>query len=378
METLQTEDAFEESESVTRSTVADFFFGIRKAFPVLLLLAGMVLMLTGAIIVSLTEEPAHSTVIVDKENVAAAKEDHGWLTPGWRSLIRFSADFFGVRIGELLVIGWFLETMLHTDHYGTFFLNQIERAMSGERFAQRWSKSPTLWKKVSEVYFDDRFPEIKDDLTDTLYEYFPTEHEFYLSDYEYRIRLTLADGYVTSDEEISYKCVPKKGGTPVPFKLFNAVYRTSENDTETSAEVLGVSINRQAVDDDFAFKPAQHDGRPILLMDVSREKVCDGRYDASVRLMKRWNIAVDPYKNFSVQSLVHNLKVIVEHSENLELEWVDVGVLSGFEDTFGPEGSGNHRIEKQYKGLLFKNQGFRITMRERKKPMAITTDIVKG
>jgi len=202
----------ESTDSLIDKVRKDALEGAKKSYFFILLGIGIFFIVVG---LWLSYPPAAEASLDQSEKPIPTSSRLFWA--------HFAGEFL-VRVGELLVLGFFLEMLLHSNHYGKFYLHLVEQAMLGDRLVGRLGKSAELWKRVSGVYFSQRFPKIYDRLTETLYSYFPTEHPYYLEDYNYRVTLSSLPGtFIKSTEEVSYRVVPAEGTDRVRFKFQNVI-----------------------------------------------------------------------------------------------------------------------------------------------------------
>jgi len=370
MSQLPPDDSKPQPETYWALVKRDAKEGFRKNHLLILAFAGAILMFLGQWIVSSNEEKlreALAEVIAETSpKDGAATSQRSGAPVESRFISRSTARFWGeliVKLGEVLLISVGLEMLLHSDHYGTFFLGLVEKAVLGDRVVSALKSEHYLWERLSDIYFRLRFPKIQKRLSDTFSDYFPTEHTYYLDSYVSVYRISPESGsFIRMKQDISYTLIPTESNAPTAFKFGCTVYKRDHDDTQTSARVTGISVGSRQLTQSAAFVEKVIDGKPVWDLSVEVPVSGASEYSVLIRFEVVWDIDHDPYETFTVTSLVNDLRVEVDCADDIFVEWCDLGVKDRFHDIISHPT--RDKIDKQYTGVVLRNQGYRFAIRK--------------
>ena len=114
----------------------------------------------------------------------------------------------------------------------------------------------------------------------------------------------------------------------------------------------------------YSYKDNTIKGRSALQLIIDEELVSQKEHEVFMTFEKVWDLAADPYKTFTITTLINNLNVRVIFDDKLNVEWSDMGIKGHFKDIFENQLT-EGRIDKQYQGLIFQDQGFRLSIRRK-------------
>jgi hypothetical protein len=150
-------------------------------------------------------------------------------------------------LAQVILVGGLVGTLTNSLKYIGIFKEAVADVVHGKDFLQSRSDLPELWKRVTSVLCQEKFPQLADRLHgDVLANFLPAKKDFYYSNYFRECTLSFEGeqrDIVTIHEEIEFDLHPARREMEIPY-----TYR-SWCDSRTPREVALVSGLRLFIDD---------------------------------------------------------------------------------------------------------------------------------
>ena len=218
-----------------------------------------------------------------------------------------------------------------------------------------------IWRKVSKVLYQSKFPEISDQIEDTVLQtYFPTNINYYyesvLQDIAFTAHQTDSE-YFTVIERYTFTVRSVDASEIViPYRL--EILRKDSADP-TDYELSRIRINGEDKTSEMNSKLIKSAVEPKLLR-VNLEILLEGKkeYQVVIEQKKTYGPFLDNTNSFSSSKFINGLELDIRHPPELSMRFFPMGTPRDFSD----EVITDSRIWKTYKGLIFPQQGYRILM----------------
>lgn len=242
------------------------------------------------------------------------------------------------------------------------FRDELEAIIYGERHLAKRLDKEQLWLNATRSLYGDRFPGIRDRLTDdTLETVWPSSKRFYLSNVRHYAKLSVADrksGYVLVEQAIHFDVITDAGGGVVERDSWYNVGIEGLSDEEiekliedSRSRYTNVSDPSDEVVDEVANRRIE-DG--FLEVDYVAKLKSNSRYTVSERTTDRQLLSCDCMIGFSAISYVDGLVVTLDYDESeLDVQFYARGPVE-FHDC-EPNIT---TIHKESSELLFRGHGF--------------------
>jgi hypothetical protein len=274
-------------------------------------------------------------------------------------LTLFRKEVSSIREGlneELVRVKGEIST-LRSDFSGTIF---FDRAYLSRRTDLR-----QIWTNVSRALYKEKFPEICDDIEKAITEhYFPTDHDFYYTDYRYEIKLkNKPDDFLELKETLTFT---------MKLGHINRVYLEAEisaNLIDPEDKVSKIAIEEIYVNDRY------FDFNKHLVMTTSTDKIVgilkaplEGEKEYRIRMVRNkiYSSKDQRYmKMFLFKKFCKTLTVDVQFPEGMKIAFYQQGTVNSYKDA-SPEKTKKTRIIKHSDGIIFPAQGFLLSIKNTK------------
>lgn len=240
------------------------------------------------------------------------------------------------------------------------------------RFLESRKDLVDVWKKVSEVLYKNKFPEISDKINDKILNiYFPINVDYYYDHLTQRIDVyphdVAAPGgrakYIMAEESLDFtiKCVDPS--QTVHLKPRSSLTKTP-SDSVTAYELVELQINGQDRTHECKVDRAGGDGcvEAGFTLGLTGEK----SYRVKMVQKKIYDPVFDnEAKVFTARHFINNLELhVLIHDPELEAAFFPMGIP---EEDFDSKSKPPALIWVKYKDLIFPRQGYRLLLRRRQK-----------
>lgn len=217
-----------------------------------------------------------------------------------------------------------------------------------------------IWKMVSKVLYNSKFPEISDQIEETILRtYFPTNINYYYETFAKDVDMrTLADqqDYFTATERYSYTV--KSADSSHLVIPYSAEIMRREGDS-SDYNLLSININGEDKTAELRTQLLKFTDDPDKLrvkFDIPLQG--EREYRIIINQEKIYTPFIDNTDVFSSSKFINNLELDLRHPAQLIMTFFPMGTPQEFNN----EVTSKTRIWKTYKGLIFPKQGYRILM----------------
>jgi hypothetical protein len=264
---------------------------------------------------------------------------------------------FWAGLGKTLFASGIFALLLKTFQFMGVFKDELSKVVYDPKFLAKRRDLPEIWEGVSKELFKNKFTGIsKRLLKDVTEVYFPTDHSTYYDDLEQFISIRYID---EGKVEVSYivnlniicatneKCTYEYSST-LTFKNDQSevemIIKKVEVDNEAKTPIHSVLTNGNQVIDSFKLHLS------------GKEK-----YKIKRDEIKKYFLDNDNIMYFRAAKITNNVKIDIQHPEDLVIDFKKCGTISDFELRKDTTTFKQYR----YNGILYPQQGYIITLNKK-------------
>lgn len=263
------------------------------------------------------------------------------------------------KIGLAVLSSGVFASVLKSIQFSGIFRNEIEKVVMGTKFLEKRNDLPILWKKISRIVYNKKFPAISNELENiVLNTYFPTNHKFYYENFIYTLNIEELsdDNVIKFTQVVKYTVVLAKDEISAELKgHFNKEKKHVTNDRVNEREYFKINgvdrtsdLEEETIEDDFDIKTKYR----IL---IENEK----SFDVETKERREYSINDDYFKLLRVNAITREMDVSIKHPSNMTMSFFNIGLVNEFERKHTEHELTISRVLK--KGLILPHQGFGIT-----------------
>jgi hypothetical protein len=227
-----------------------------------------------------------------------------------------------------------------------------------------------VWKKVSEVLYRNKFPEISDKINEKILTvYFPTNVDYYYDHFSQRIDVYPHEvkgphgqvKYILAEERFNFTIKSVDRSQSVTLRPSSSITKEL-SDTVTTYELVELTINGRDRMRDCKIRNDVKD--KSVEAEFSLELTGEKDYRIKLVQKKIYNPEIDgEAKVFTARHFIDNLEVhVLLHDQELEAAFFPMGIP---EEEFESKSHPPSLIWETYKDLIFPRQGYRLIVRRR-------------
>jgi len=266
-----------------------------------------------------------------------------------------------------IVAGVFASILKSIQYWGVFRDELREVVLSPDALAKR-NDLEEIWDRVSSVLYDHAFPDLGKQIRDAVSkQYLPSSFDpFYCDAFSQQTLIKdLGNGYIQMEELCEYTIYPAKNDVNVKVGYGCFIDIPEDDDGRTCVEIISLVIEGTDYDiDSLAAKQGVNNvtGRYEFQVVIKPDIICRS-YRVTRRTRRTMNLKLNQVKNTRVQKIFTGIdRIEIRYPDSIVVDVDSLGLMDDMTDN-GSDGS--NLILKSYKGIIFGNQGFVITMRNR-------------
>ncbi|KGO84444.1 hypothetical protein Q763_01500 [Flavobacterium beibuense F44-8] len=258
----------------------------------------------------------------------------------------------------IILSGGVFAAIVKSKQYSTIFGDLLRDIVFSNEHLDKRKDLEEIWEKVSQALCRQKFKEISVSLHDNVKNsYLPINHEYYYKDHNIDIIIERDEenpGYVYVTETLVTKIISEDTSKKY-YKFSGKVPLVPSERDLTFYELNDLKVNGKKIDCKEILKCTKNS----TSLQFSLEYECSGETSYEIRKSekKRYNLKANPYKGQNAIWLYENFSVDLSYPKDMDLEFLNVGVLNSWEIS-ARHSKTNNRIKATYNGLIFKNQGF--------------------
>jgi hypothetical protein len=268
-------------------------------------------------------------------------------------------------IGSTVLASGVFATLLKTYQYLGIFRDALREVIEYDpKYLEHRPDIENIWRKVSKALYLKKFPDISNEIENiVLKDYFPNQN-YYHSKFIQSIKIQFVgddNEYVELIEESTSTLKATSPDLTINFK-HNMVIGKPQGDSKTCFELVEYNINNV----DYSGSNNPYKINNCSTLQVSSEIELHGKLEYNIKRKTRkvYALSQNATKGYRTSQFVDGLEIFVVHPPSLEVEFFSMGTTKSFRNLPGGDAEGNI-IRKEYAGLIFPKQGYRLIFNRR-------------
>lgn len=262
---------------------------------------------------------------------------------------------FAKASGKAMIAGGVFAVLVKYMQFMEIFKNELLKIIYGTEYLEKRKDLPDIWVRVSKVLFNNKFPQISNEITDDVKRmYFPTDHVLYYKDYEQLIEVELLDKKtekVKVTQTSRYTVYPKDDADLFSHESKNTLHFKERS--EVSFKIIKYTVDGTDVVPNIKEEVIDNSlvtNYSVDIMDKKKE------YKFHTVAEKTYSLKSDCVMGQWKKFIIQNLNVKVHLIGDLSLEFYNIGTIRPFinKSSFIDK---NYK-EYEYKGLIYPRQGY--------------------
>jgi len=274
-------------------------------------------------------------------------------------------EFFKV-FGTAVISGGVFMVIAKSHQFTNIFKDELRSVIYSTEHLEKRKDVEDIWRRVTECLCKQKYASVNKKLFDTVKKYYlPIESEYYNKRFELGVNIELMPenpGYLKITEEIEADITSEEAESFV--YTYGCKIPKSPNDTITDYELKEFIFNDVALDFDalgLLDKKIEDESVNVKFSYKCNSKLKD--YKVKRTEQKVMEFKHNSFRVHRATWMFKNFKVNIIYPKSIEIKWIDLGVLGKWSVT-KDEINGLNRIRANYSALIFKNQGFMITLKD--------------
>lgn len=262
-------------------------------------------------------------------------------------------------LSNVIVMSALVSFLVDSVEFMGVFKRALEDIIYDTKFLKKRNDIDEIWVKVSKELFKSKFPQISNQLMQTVRKYYEPGDGLkltYYNDYVNTYTLTFDEkdkNIIHLVHDVSFTLnVEDKKGFDFPMTLWTCV--SEGNKDKVSLVCDNVTVNGEAAKAEVS-EPKYEDG--ALKYDYKLQLKGSTEYKIKQKITKEYSLKDDNFIGYKARWLVNGMRVKVFHPKELGILFVNRGVMG----KFSKEEKEDFK-EYEYKGLILKHQGYILTI----------------
>jgi len=232
----------------------------------------------------------------------------------------------------------------------------FQKTVYGEKFVGKRSDLEQIWENLTLQVSQEKFSNIHDVILQNIKKfYLPIKHDFYYDEVKITIFIKFLDNieYVEVTEKHSASIITDSQD-PITYKFTNITPCDPKEHELTTLKLNYLKVN----DNDYNVSQIKSTYNPEKThLNVVFETALQGskRYNLIREVTKTYKLSLNRDKRLLAVWLYHKCNIVLHYPENLKIQFFPIGVLNDWKVESKPD---YNLIEADYRGLIYKNQGF--------------------
>lgn len=259
------------------------------------------------------------------------------------------------KIGFISLTSGIFAGVLKSIQFTGLFQEELQKIVSGSEFLKNRKDLQDLWKEISKIIYSKKFPEISEELEDTiLNSYFPKEKHHYNQDMIVTINIhdLTDDLLITYTQTIEYFAILDSEANSSSISYTDTM--TDDEGVEEKNELLFFKIDDKEVDLVNCRKKVKESGKIKYIHEVPIEG--KDKFKVYIKIKNTYSLKGENVKLLRFNTITKNVDVTVAHNENIQVTFFSVGLINDFEEIHTD--IENALSRRHRKGLFLPRQGF--------------------
>lgn len=267
-------------------------------------------------------------------------------------------------IGSLALASGIFAGVAKSNQFTEIYRKILREIVYGKEHLENRKDLEKIWENVTEVLSNQKFSKISNKMRANIKKYFlPLDHDYYYDNYHVDITIEQHpenSDYVILKETITYTIVCDDDELVIDNRYVGRVKVDLARKDMTYLKITHLSVDGEMVPN---VDLKQEMSGNFLICKYERKLRNKKTYFIKREEEKQYNLNYNPIRRTLAVWIYNNCSIEVTYPKTISIEFNNMGVLDEFKVDDKPFKDFN-RLKAEYKGLIYKNQGFFLHLRK--------------
>lgn len=153
-------------------------------------------------------------------------------------------------LGIAIIGGGVFTSLIHSGEFIEIYSRIFDKILWSTEFLRKRGDIRKLWSDVSKVLYDEKFPDISDELENIIAtEYFPVNHEYYGENYDYTYNIISLNEHFWEQQEqhetVSFTLKTVKKDKPILYKMTSSIPLPPPGIVDMTSLQIEIEVNQE-------------------------------------------------------------------------------------------------------------------------------------
>ncbi|MDO6803946.1 hypothetical protein Q4595_15960 [Wenyingzhuangia sp. 1_MG-2023] len=274
-------------------------------------------------------------------------------------------------VGVTVITSNVFMAILKSKQFTKIFIDHLKGIIFCTDYLKNRKDLNELWQKTTKSLYEEKFPELANNIEKSLEKYIPINSDRYYKDYTLKTEISFdpenKDYIIVKDEESFILMAQSK--KEITYNYLSGFSKEYNNDKHSYYQFQEIRVNGRI---------RKLKENELTIINTNKNRLIRARLSIKLKGLKEYKIEKTEYKRYSLNVentkshscgwIFSNYRNEIIHPKELEVKFYPTGSLEDFKRKKREINHGKV-IEQTYtnEGILFPNQGTRIIFRDKRK-----------
>lgn len=269
-------------------------------------------------------------------------------------------------IGTTVLGAGVMSAILKSFQFSNLFKEELEKIIYSSEFLSKRKDIKDIWKRVSRALYKEKFPEIADEIEETIYKYLPVSIEAYTQNLDLRVTVERIDNeYMRITEYADYDLIAPDIQNTISLTFNSIAKKNNSSDVKSKITISQLTVNQI----DKLCEPntiTTIESEEKIKIDYKLKLSGNKIYKISRCIVKEVNIKMNSERLFlmSKYGLCRNIRIQISAPSDFTISIQKIGMMKFLKENIIKSQQNQTNLIKTYEGLILPKQGFRYIVKE--------------
>lgn len=269
-------------------------------------------------------------------------------------------------IGSLFLASGIFAGIAKSNQFTEIYKKSLRDIIYFKEHLENRKDLENIWETITEVLINKKFVNINSKMKLNIKKYFlPINHDYYYNNFNVDIEIENIpnnNDYILIKETTTYTIVCEDENLNIDNKSVVGIKVDLKNSGLTKYKLKNLFIDNIEKKD---INVEQKYEENILISEYKNPLKGKKSYNIKRKEEKEYCIKHNPIRRHLAMWLYNGIKIDITFPKDLVIDFYNMGVLDDFEIEYRTHNNAYNRLKAEYKGLIYKNQGFFIHLRKK-------------
>lgn len=270
-----------------------------------------------------------------------------------------------IKVSDVFVIGGFVGFLSNCSQFFGIFSKELECIVFSDRFLESRKDISSIWIKTSKALFNQKFPDISEELFTIIQDYYICKEEYsYYDNYRIITDIEWSDDikkFIIVKDYINFDLVTEKeGDIDIPFSTWMNGIKGLEKNKDYYCKLeckINNIIQSPVIEEEYVNDDNEYIVKHITKVHNTKEKE---KYQVSIYRERKYIFELDYDISFRAKFIVKDMTISLNIPQDMEATFICRGTPKDFIKVK------NSKTTKEYlyKGLVLQRQGYTFALQK--------------